>query len=79
MNHEQSEMDGWALSFPDSLDIINTYNSVEIVALILLKYPLLLAQARSSVGWRDDKNEERQVLAIVESELAMQAINEILK
>ena len=67
----------WELHVFDALIKLNTFYDVETVAFILLRDSLFLTCAQSSRGWRQSAQEENQVLAIVDAELAMRSFHEI--
>lgn len=63
----------------DALIKLNTLHEVDAVAAVLLRDSMFLTCAQNSRGWRLDASEERQILAIVDAELARRAIDEIFK
>lgn len=79
MHIKQHDLEAWAMDFPGALAMLNAFNGVETVAIILLHHSQLLAHALASAGWRENKSEEKQIRAIVDAELARRAIEKMLK
>ena len=69
----------WEIRIYDARVKLNSMYGVEDMAFLLLHNSLFLTCARNSRGWhRLRTDEENQVLALVDAELAMRAIAEIL-
>lgn len=69
----------WELAVFDALIKLNTFHAVDAIAAVLLRDSMFLTCAQNSRGWRQDASEERQILAIVDAELARRAIEELFK
>lgn len=68
----------WDIRIFDALIKLNSMYGVEDMAFLLLNNSLFLTCAKNSRGWRHLRtDEESQVLALVDAELAMRAIAEI--
>lgn len=63
----------------DALVKLNIFHDVDAIAAVLIRDSMFRACAQNTIGWRWQPVEERQILAIVDAEMAMRAINEIFK